>query len=63
MWSARAHTPFVDGLWAKNYPEREAEMMEVLSAAQPTGRMGTPDEIAQLALGHRMTTAEEIAPP
>ncbi len=47
---ARVHTPFVDGFVAKNYPGREAEMMATLSAAQPIGRMGTPEEIAQLAL-------------
>ncbi len=47
---ARVHTPFVDGFLAKNYPGREAEMMQKLAASQPIGRMGTPDEIAQLAL-------------
>ena len=47
---ARVHTPFVDGYLEKNYPGREAEQMKVLAAAQPIGRMGTPEEIAQLAL-------------
>ena len=47
---ARVHTPFVDGFVAQNYPGREAEMMKTLSEAQPIGRMGRPDEIAQLAL-------------
>lgn len=47
---ARVHTPFVDGFLAKNYPGREAEKMQELAAAQPIGRMGTPEEIAQLAL-------------
>ena len=47
---ARVHTPFVDGFLQKNYPGREAEMMKTLAAAQPIGRMGTPEEIAQLAL-------------
>ena len=47
---ARIHTPFVDGFVAKNYPGREAEMYEVLSRAQPIGRMGEPREIAFLAL-------------
>ena len=47
---ARVHTPFVDGFVAKNYPGREAEMMQTLAAAQPIGRMGTPEEIAKLAL-------------
>jgi NAD(P)-dependent dehydrogenase (short-subunit alcohol dehydrogenase family) len=46
---ARVHTPFVDGFLAKNYPGREAEMFAKLSAAQPIGRMGTPDEVAALA--------------
>lgn len=45
---ARVHTPFVDGFIAKNYPGREKEMFGKLSAAQPIGRMGTPDEIAGL---------------
>ena len=47
---ARVHTPFVDDYVAKNYPGREAETMQKLSAAQPIGRMGTPEEIAALAL-------------
>ena len=47
---ARIHTPFVDGFLAKNYPGREREMFEQLSAYQPIGRMGTPEEVAQLAL-------------
>jgi NAD(P)-dependent dehydrogenase (short-subunit alcohol dehydrogenase family) len=47
---ARVHTPFVDGYLAANYPGREAEMMKTLSEYQPIGRMGRPEEIAQLAL-------------
>ena len=47
---ARVHTPFVDGYLAKNYPGREREMFEQLSRTQPIGRMGQPDEIAELAL-------------
>ena len=47
---ARVHTPFVDGFLAKNYPGKEAEMFSKLSASQPIGRMGTPDEVAALAL-------------
>jgi 2-keto-3-deoxy-L-fuconate dehydrogenase len=47
---ARIHTPFVDGFVAKNYPGREAEMMKQLSEYQPIGRMGTPEEVAALAL-------------
>jgi NAD(P)-dependent dehydrogenase (short-subunit alcohol dehydrogenase family) len=46
----RVHTPFVDGYLAKNYPGKEAEMFEKLSKTQPIGRMGKPEEIAQLAL-------------
>lgn len=46
----RVHTPFVDGFIAKNYPGQEEEMFEKLSATQPLGRMGKPEEIAGLAL-------------
>lgn len=46
---ARVHTPFVDGFISKNYPGREAEMFQKLSASQPIGRMGRPDEVAALA--------------
>lgn len=45
----RVHTPFVDGFLAKSYPGREAEMFEALSRTQPIGRMGKPEEIAELA--------------
>ena len=47
---ARVHTPFVDDYLAKNYPGRETETMQALSASQPIGRMGTPEEVAALAL-------------
>ena len=47
---ARVHTPFVDGFLKANYPGREQEMFDKLSATQPIGRMGTPQEIADLAL-------------
>ena len=47
---ARVHTPFVDGYLAKNYPGREREMLQQLSRTQPIGRMGQPEEIADLAL-------------
>ena len=47
---ARVHTPFVDGYLAATYPGREAEMFEKLSATQPIGRMGKPEEIASLVL-------------
>ena len=47
---ARVHTPFVDGFLAKNFAGREQEMFDKLAASQPIGRMGTPGEIAALAL-------------
>lgn len=47
---ARIHTPFVDDFIQKNYPGKEAEMFQKLSQAQPIGRMGTPEEVAALAL-------------
>ncbi|WP_432710152.1 SDR family NAD(P)-dependent oxidoreductase [Pedobacter sp.] len=47
---ARVHTPFVDGFIAKNYAGKEQETFEKLSASQPIGRMGKPEEVASLAL-------------
>jgi len=47
---ARVHTPFVDGYLRQHYPGREREMFEQLSTYQPIGRMGTPEEVAALAL-------------
>jgi len=47
---ARVHTPFVDDYLKKNYPGREREMYEKLAKSQPVGRMGTPEEVASLAL-------------
>lgn len=47
---ARIHTPFVDGFIKKNYPDNQAEMFEKLSKTQPIGRMGEPEEVANLAL-------------
>ncbi len=47
---ARVHTPFVDGYLRDTYPGREAEMFRQLSEYQPIGRMGTPEEVAALAL-------------
>jgi len=47
---ARIHTPFVDGFLEKNYPGNEKEMFEKLSKSQPLGRMGKPEEVADLAL-------------
>ncbi|MRI01312.1 glucose 1-dehydrogenase [Kriegella sp. EG-1] len=46
----RVHTPFVDGFIKKNYPGKEEEMFEKLSKTQPIGRMGKPEEIANMAL-------------
>ena len=47
---ARIHTPFVDGFVKKNYPGREEAVLQQLSEYQPMGRMGTPEEVAFLAL-------------
>lgn len=47
---ARVHTPFVDRFLADSYPGRESEMFDALAATQPVGRMGTPAEVAGLAL-------------
>ena len=47
---ARVHTPFVDGFLKNTYPGKEKEMFDKLSQTQPIGRMGTPEEIAALAL-------------
>jgi 2-keto-3-deoxy-L-fuconate dehydrogenase len=47
---ARIHTPFVDQYVAKHYGGREQEVLRQLSAYQPIGRMGTPEEVAYLAL-------------
>ena len=44
------HTPFVDGYLKKNYPGKEKEKFDELSAYQPIGRMGKPEEIAGLIL-------------
>jgi 2-keto-3-deoxy-L-fuconate dehydrogenase len=46
----RVHTPFVDDYLAKNYPGNETEMFEKLSKTQPIGRMGKPEEIANLVV-------------
>jgi NAD(P)-dependent dehydrogenase (short-subunit alcohol dehydrogenase family) len=47
---ARIHTPFVDAFLHQHYPGNEEEMFKKLSNAQPIGRMGSPDEVASLAL-------------
>ncbi len=50
MSPARVHTPFVDGFIKNNYPGKEDEMFKNLSNTQPIGRMGKPQEVADLAL-------------
>lgn len=47
---ARIHTGFVDDFISKYYPGQEAEKFEELSKTQPIGRMGTPAEVANLAI-------------
>lgn len=47
---ARIHTPFVDGFIHKNYPGQEPEIHKKLSLTQPIGRMGQPQEVADLVL-------------
>lgn len=47
---ARVHTPFVDEYLRQNYPGQEQETYQKLAATQPVGRMGKPEEIADLAL-------------
>ncbi len=46
----RVFTPFVEGYLEKNYPDKKEEMFQKLSKTQPIGRMGKPEEIADLAL-------------
>ncbi len=47
---ARIHTPFVDGYLKANYPGEEEAMFQKLAEYQPMGRMGTPEEVATMAL-------------
>jgi 2-keto-3-deoxy-L-fuconate dehydrogenase len=47
---ARIRTPFVDGFVKKNYPGREEAVLQELAEYQPMGRMGSPEEVAFLAL-------------
>ncbi|WP_154852540.1 SDR family NAD(P)-dependent oxidoreductase [Cyclobacterium xiamenense] len=46
---ARIHTPFVDDYLAKTYPGKEKEVFDQLAATQPVGRMGSPEEVANMA--------------
>jgi 2-keto-3-deoxy-L-fuconate dehydrogenase len=43
-------TPFVEGYLEKYHKHEKEQMREVLNARQPIGRLGRPDEIANLAL-------------
>ena len=43
-------TPFVEGYLEKYHKHEKEQMREVLNARQPVGRLGRPDEIANLAL-------------
>lgn len=47
---ARIHTPFVDASLRENYTGQEEVMFAKLSQSQPIGRMGSPEEVASLAL-------------
>lgn len=47
---ARIHTPFVEGYLKNNFPDTRDEKFKELSQTQPIGRMGKPDEVANLAL-------------
>lgn len=44
------HTPFVDGYLEKYHPHEKEKVFAEISARQPVGRLGKPDEIASLAL-------------
>jgi len=47
---ARIHTPLVDNFIEANYQGREEEMYSYLAQYQPIGRMGKPEEVANLVL-------------
>jgi NAD(P)-dependent dehydrogenase (short-subunit alcohol dehydrogenase family) len=47
---ARIHTPFVDKMVSEFHAGDEAAAFDKLAKSQPMGRMGTPDEVAGLAL-------------
>lgn len=44
------YSPFVEGYLERFHKENKAEMVAQLHARQPLGRMGTPEEIADLAV-------------
>jgi NAD(P)-dependent dehydrogenase (short-subunit alcohol dehydrogenase family) len=44
------YTPFVEGYLDRFHAHNKAEMLQELHARQPIGRMGRPDEIADLAV-------------
>ena len=46
----RHDATFVDQFVARHYAGREAETLRALAGYQPIGRMGTPEEVASLAL-------------
>ena len=43
-------TPFVEGYLEKYHKHEKSEVREQLNQRQPVGRLGTPEEIAHLAL-------------
>jgi len=45
---ARVHTHFIDDYLKQHYPDKEKEVFDAISKTQPIGRMGKPDEVAQL---------------
>jgi len=47
---ARVHTPFVDKMVSEFHAGEEAAAFEKLAKSQPMGRMGTPEEVAAMAL-------------
>jgi NAD(P)-dependent dehydrogenase (short-subunit alcohol dehydrogenase family) len=46
----RVHTAFIDGFLETFHPTEKERVFEKLSAFQPIGRMGTPQEVAALAV-------------
>ena len=47
---ARIHTTLLDNNIKRNYPGREKQLFKKMAEYQPIGRMGTPEEVAYLAL-------------